>query len=29
MLGEDVFGGLPFPLLPVAAGYLAGGQPTH
>jgi hypothetical protein len=25
MLGEDVYGGVPFPLLPVATGYPAGG----
>ncbi len=29
MLGEDGYGGMPFPLLPVAAGYPAGGQPAH
>jgi hypothetical protein len=29
MLGEDVFCGVPFPLLPVAASYPAGGQPAH
>jgi hypothetical protein len=29
MFGKYVYSGVPFPLLPVAAGYPAGGQPTH
>jgi hypothetical protein len=29
MLGKDVYGGVSFPLLSVAAGYPAGGQPAY